>query len=619
MNRPENRPFHSSNVLSVSWRSPGLWVVLGLLVCNLLVYGQIVTHDFVNYDDLDYVIENPHVSSGWTAQGFLWAFRSRLHGHWHPLTWLSHMADCQIFALNPMGHHLTSLLLHMANSLLLFWIMRLMTGAVLRSAFVAALFALHPLHVEPVAWIAARKELLSAFFFMLAVLAYIRYARNLKLRCYALVVILFAMGLMAKPMVIMLPLVLLLLDYWPLNRLQAQSPYTGSSPGRKTRSGLTNPSVLVVLAEKLILVVLMGLSASITLWFMQHDDSRSLNPIKLLPDIEQAVNALSAYLRYAVKLLWPMELSVLYSYPTPPRDWEIVGAALLIVLFTTAALWKVRRYPYLLVGWLWYLLTLLPVIGLVKGVPQPIADRYTYLPLIGLFVIAAWGGYDLCGRVRRKTIPLLSLACCVLLFLGVCSWLQVQYWKDSFTLFKRSVEVAPQNATAHNSLGAALQKKGMLQEASHHFRTALQLKPHYPKAHYNLGLALAEQGQTAESMGQFSEALRIDPNYAEAYNNLGTALYLLKKPEEAMLQFSNALRINPEYALAHYNLGLVLFEQGRIRKAVDHFSEALRLKPGYLKARQELERALQLIDEKLPDPNSLPPNRGAEGKRVGDD
>ncbi len=529
------------------------------------------------------------------------------------------MTDCEIFALNPMGHHLTSLLLHMANSLLLFWIMRLMTGAVLRSAFVAALFALHPLHVEPVAWIAARKDLLSTFFFMLAVLAYIRYTRNLKLRCYALVVILFAMGLMAKAMVITLPLVLLLLDFWPLNRLQTQRPDTKSRPQRKTESGLRNPSTVVVLAEKLFLVVLMGLSAGITLWFMQHDDSRSLNPINLLPDSGQAVNALSAYLRYAVSLLWPMELSVLYSYPSHPRDWEIVGAALLIVFFTSAALWKARQYPYFLVGWLWYLFTLLPVIGLVKGVSQPIADRYTYLPLIGLFIIAAWGGYDLCGRVRLKTIPLLSLASCVLLFLGVSSWLQVQYWKNSFTLFKRSVQVAPQNATAHNSLGAALQKKGMFQEASHQFRTALQLKPHYAKAHYNLGLVLAEQGQTAESVDQFNEALRIDPNYAEAYNNLGTTLYLLKRPEEAIVQFSNALRINPQYALAHYNLGLVLVEQGRTRKAVDHFSEAIRLKPGYLKARQELARALQLIAETPPHPNSLPPNRGAEGKRVGDD
>lgn len=606
MNRSEKRPSSFFSLESMGRRSPGFWVVLGLVLAHLIVFGQIVTHDFVNYDDIDYVIENESVSSGWTSRGFSWAFKSRLHGHWHPLTWFSHMTDCEIFALNPAGHHMTSLVLHIANSVLLFWLMRRMTGALFRSAFVAALFALHPLHVEAVAWVAARKELLSTLFFLLAVSAYIRYAENRKRRYYALVVILFAIGLMAKPMVITLPLLLLLLDFWPLKRLFPQRPIPGSKLGRKTGSGPATPSVSAILLEKLFMVVPMVLSAGITLWFMQHDHKRSLNPVALIPDLGQALNAMSSYLRYGVKLIWPTDLSVLYAYPNPPREWEIVGSALLILACTVTAFWKARRYPYLLVGWLWYSLSVLPVIGLVKGVPQPIADRYTYLPLIGLFIVAAWGGYDLCARLKKGTTLSLFLASGVLLCLGGCSWMQVQHWKNSVTLFKHSVAVAPHNATAHNSLGAALQGEGMLQQAIDHFRTALELNPRYAKAYYNLGLALAKQGKTTESMEQFTEALRIDPNYAEAHNNLGTALYLLKKPEEAILQFSNALRVNPNYELAHYNLGLVLVEQGRIRRAIDHFSEAVRLKPGHVKAREELARAHRLIHGKRPS------NDGAE-------
>jgi len=615
---------NSSNMPSKSiHKESSLNICRDILICFCIViailtaYWQVRNFAFVGFDDDVYVFRNRHVQAGLTLENIIWSF-SLTHeddrSHWHPLTWLSHMLDCQIYGLRPGTHHLTSLLFHIANCVLLFLVFRWMTGAVWRSAFVAALFALHPLNVDSVAWVAQRKNVLSTFFWMLTMLSYVHFTRRPGIYRYLLVCLIFALGLMAKPMLVTLPFVLLLLDYWPLSRLRPEKISSERS------------AVYSLVLEKVPLFVLSGVSvflSSVTQLRYGVIVSTESIPMKL-----RVANALVSYVRYIGKMIWPQNLAFFYPYPTTMVPiWQIVGAGVLLICVTVLIIGASKRIHYLGVGWLWYLGTLIPVIGLIQaGVWPALADRWTYVPLIGLFIIIAWGVPDLAVRWRKREVLLAITAAAVLSILMAATWLQTGYWTNSTTLFEHALEVTDNNYLAHNNLGVvlvaqgkiaeaidhysealrirpgferahynlggALIAQGKLNEAIHHYTEALRLSPNFAGAHYQLGIALARQGRITEAIDHYSAALKIEPNYAKAHNNLGFVLAAQGKLDEAISHYSAALLIRPDYAKAHNNLGVALAKKGNPAQAITHFSEALRLRPDFAEAHTNLKTAL---------------------------
>jgi len=570
-------------------------VSLFLMVSVFAVYWQVRHHEFIILDDDDYITKNRHVQAGWTMESLGWAFTTRLHRHWHPLTWLSHMTDCQFFGLDAGWHHLSSVFLHVANTLLLFFVFRRMTGALFRSAFVAALFALHPLHVEPVAWVASRKDVLSAFFWMLTMWVYVGYAERPGFTRYVLVLIGFILGLMAKSMVVTMPVVLLLMDYWPLERFDFRQ--SGGKGQPKKRQGLharyQKAAPLRLIWEKALFFFIIAACGVVAVVVIQSTFNPNVS--KYLPTKLHMVNSLVYYVSYIGMMLYPINLATPYPDQAVAPLWQVSGAGLLLLGICTFVVWQRRRHPYLLVGWLWYLITLAPVIGLVRFGPHKLADRYTYIPLIGLFVIFAWG---LPGLVKGWRYRRMALAMSTGLLLPACmmgAWLQVRHWQDSISLFKHTVHVTADNAMAHNNLGVSLSRQGRFEEAIHHYSEALRIKPDYVKAHNNLGLRLAAQGRLEEAIHHYSEALRMQPDYAEAHNNMGAGLAEQGRLEEAIRHFSEALKIKPDYAEAHNNMGAGLAEQGRLEGAIRHFSEALKIKPGYERAQRNLKFSLQVM------------------------
>jgi Flp pilus assembly protein TadD len=563
---------------------------------NLIVYASVRHHDFVNFDDDDYVTANPVVLRGLTWHGVAWAFTTEHAVNWHPLTWLSHMLDVQLYGLDAGAHHLTNLLFHIGNTLLLFGLLHRMTGALGRSAFVAGLFAVHPLHVESVAWVAERKDVLSTLFWMLTLWAYIEYVKRPDLRQssrrrYAAVLLFFALGLMAKQMLVTLPLVLLLLDFWPLGRVGiGPNPAGGWAPAR---DGWATAGRLVW--EKLPLLALAAASSIAT--FVIHQRGGAVIILSAIPLQLRIENALVSYVVYIGKMLWPAGLAVLYPYPQSLSAWSVAVAFVTLTGISVAVIWAAPRRPYLPVGWFWYLGTLVPVIGLIQVGDQAIADRYTYIPLIGLFIIVAWGVPDLLVRwpLRRVVLPKIALpaaACLVILACAITARGQLEYWEDSTTLWTHTLAVTTRNNIAHNNLGATLADQGKTDEAIAHYSEALRIKSDYADAHNNLGVALADQGKLDEAIAHYSEALRIKPGYSDAHSNLGIALADQGNLDEAIAQFTEALRINPDSAKAHNNLGVALASQGKLDEAIAQFTEALQVKPDYADARNNLELAL---------------------------
>jgi len=569
-------------------------VSLFLIVSVFAVYWQVGDHEFIILDDDDYVTENRHVQAGWTMEGLAWAFTTRFHRHWHPLTWLSHMTDCQFFGLDAGWHHLSSVFLHMANSLLLFFVFRRMTGAVFRSGFVAALFALHPIHVEPVAWVADRKDLLSAFFWMLTIWAYIHYTERPGVKRYVLVFAAFILGLMAKSIVMTLPVVLLLMDYWPLERFEFGPAAREDKPkNRKGRHALYQKAAAFRLVwEKALFFLVVAAFGVAAIVVMQTTFNTNL--YKYLPTKLHMAISLIYYISYIGKMLYPLNLATPYPDPHMVQLWHVGGAGLLLLGISFLVFWQRRRYPYLLVGWLWYLVTLMPVIGFWKMGPHKLADRYTYIPLVGLFVILAWGVPDLVKGWRYGRMALTMLTASVLLGCMMGTWLQVGHWKDSISLFRHAVHVTGDNDVAHNNLGVALSQQRHFKEAIHHYSEAIKINPDHFKAHNNLGLRLAEQGRLTEAIHHYSEAIKINPDYAEAHNQLGIVLSRQGRLTEAIGHFSEALNIDPSYAEAHNNMGAGLAEQGRLEEAVNHFSEALKIRPGYAAAQKNLKASQRL-------------------------
>lgn len=562
---------HKDNLFSIS---ADLLVCLFLGLITLAVYWQVTNNEFVNYDDMLFVTNNPHVQAGLTRESITFILTNPEDAS-RRLTMLSHMLDFELFGLNAGLHHLTSLILHIANAMLLFIALNRMTGARWRSSFVAALFALHPFNVESVAWVAERRNVLSTFFWILTMLTYVRYAKRPGLGRYLVVLLCFGLGLTSKSMLVTLPFVLLLLDYWPLKRFQF-----GQSGGWR------------LILEKVPLLALSAASCLITLHVVISKGT--IGSLSSYPLTVRIANALVSYIAYIAKTVWPFDLTFLYPYPNRIPLWQVAGACLLIGSVFLLIIRSVRRRPYLFVGWLWYIGTLVPVIGLVQIGLQAMADRYAYVPLIGLFIMIAWGVPELVAQLRYKKTWLSLIAATLVSILATATLLQVRYWKNSITLFEHALHVTTNNYVIHYGLGLMLASQGETHDGINHFYEALRINPDFAEPHKELGIALANQGKMPEAAGHFSEALRIDPGYTEAHNGLGFALSMQGRMDEASKHYLEALKINPQSSEAHNGLGVVLAKQGRIDEAIKHFSEALKIDPGHEKAQKNLNRALTL-------------------------
>ncbi|MDM8549813.1 tetratricopeptide repeat protein [Desulfobacterales bacterium HSG2] len=590
-----------------SYRSE-LAVSVFLIMATLAAFWQLQNHDFINFDDDDYVTENPRVKAGLTGKTVTWAFTAFHSNNWHPLTWLSHALDCELFGLKPGMHHLINLLFHIANSILLFLLLRRMTGALWRSAFVAALFALHPLHVESVAWVSERKDMLGTFFWMLTMLAYIRYTKDPKLTRYIPVPLLFALGLMAKPMLVTLPCVLLLMDYWPLNRVPSsehQAPSTkhqassikhqehqASSIKHQASSIKSIKHQASSILEKVPLFALTVISCILTVHAQKTGGV--VRSLELFPLSLRIGNAIVSYIGYMGKMFWPQDLAFYYPHPGASLPtWKALGAGLLLAGISVCVIRVRQKSPWLLIGWLWYLGTLVPVIGLVQVASQAMADRYTYIPLIGLFIMIAWGIPCLVGEWRHRRILFAVSAAVILLGCAMLTWFQVRHWKNSITLFTRTLSVTTDNYLANNSLGAALEDQGRVREAIRYFSEALRIKPDGIQAHYNMAVALEKEGRYEESARHLSKAVRLKPDFADARYNMGIAMKRQGNLTEAIRHFSEAVRIRPDFAEAHNNLGSALKDHGNHKEALVHYYKALRLKPDYAEAHNNLGTALK--------------------------
>jgi tetratricopeptide (TPR) repeat protein len=556
-------------------------ISLFLILVTLAAFWQVRHHEFISLDDNLYVTENPHVQRGLTIKGFVWSLTRSYAGHWHPITWLSHMLDFHLYGLNPGGHHMTNVLFHVANTLLLFLLFQKMTGALWRSGFVAALFALHPLHVESVAWVAERKDVLFTFFWMLTLWAYLFFVKRQNFKRYLLVLLCFILSLMSKPMAVTLPFVLLLMDYWPLNRF-ALEKWTDIVQQKRLLSR--------IILEKVPLFLLTAGLSVFTL--LSHWKGGALTSFAKIPLGMRIGNALVSYIGYITKMIWPARLAVLYPHPMSLPIWEIVGAALLLMILTILILIAGRRRPYLPVGWLWYLGTLFPVMGLVQAGLQAMADRFTYIPLVGLFIIVAYGAPDLLARWRYRSTALATSGGLVLFLLMITTLSQVKLWQNTVTLFNHTLQVTGDNPIIHNNLGVTLMKQGKEKEAWAHYIQALEINPNYADAQYNLAALLIRQGKDQEAMVQLARTLRIKPGHAEAHHDLGVLLTKQGKIQEAIHHYTEAVRARPDYGEAYRNLGIALVSQGRDKEAVPYFREALEINPKDYIAHNNLGAAL---------------------------
>jgi protein O-mannosyl-transferase len=579
-------------------------ISLFLLVAPAITYLQTLDHGFLHFDDNEYLTNNQYVKSGLTGESIAWAFTESHSSNWHPVTWMSHMLDFELYELNAPGHHLTSLLFHIANTLILFWVLLKMTGAVWRSGMVAALFALHPLNVESVVWIAERKNVLSTFFWFLTFWAYARYVEKPTVKKYGLVALFLALGLMSKPMLVTLPFVLLLLDFWPLKRWGDTT--TPKQPDIKMET------ISKLVSEKMPLFLLVA--GSIIITYIAQKAGGAVRSVESFPLQERFMNAFVSYLSYLQKMLWPSELSIFYPHPGSTLPiWKALLCAGALIGISFMVVKQLRKAPYLAVGWFWYLGTLVPVIGIVQVGEQAMADRYMYVPLIGIFIAMVWGLSDWAKNGKQKLLPI-SVGIIIPLLMAL-TWNQVSHWKNNISLFEHAIAVTnnkyPGIASTHAYLGNAYHREGKLSLAISQFKKSLELKPEHLYSYNNLSAALAEQGNLEEALlyaqnlvtlksnykpgvitlayileqlgrldeaqSTYRKALELDSNSYENHLNLANVLYKTGNLAEAISFYKNAIDRNPRLVEAHYNLGNAFGQQGNLENAKDAFEKAIRL------------------------------------------
>ncbi|HUN55219.1 MAG TPA: tetratricopeptide repeat protein [Smithella sp.] len=595
----------------MSSKKQALIVYIVLTVVTIAVFWQVSQYGFV-FDDMAYITGDSQIQSGITLDGFRWAFSTRYGDLWNPMIWLSFMFDYQLYDLNASGYHLTNLILHILSTLLLFWLFEHMTGAIWKSAFVAAFFALHPLHVESVAWIAERKDVLSACFWMFTLCLYVNYTEKPVLKRYLPVLFSFALALMSKPMVVTLPIIMILLDYWPLNRLVSHKtatnltddmPVSADKGKEKTKSEketlknkvssstdrklqetrIAGIIPLWQLWEKIPFFVLSAVIAIITL-YNPNQPKTSLKGISLG---DRLANAPVAFVTYLEKTFLPHDMTILYPFPGQLPVWQILGASLLIIAISAIVIIMVKRLPYLFIGWLWYAITIMPVIGIIQisaSAPYAMADRYHYLPSIGISVMLAWGVSFLFEHegMRKKILSPISIA--ALSIMAILTWQQCGYWENSEKLWNHALQVTKDNAVAHNNFGFVLAEKGKYQEAIDHYNEAIRLKPDYILAYNNRGNAYVMLGQRQHAIENFSEAIRLQPNDAFGYYDRGYIYNIFGQFEQAIDDFNKAIRLKPDYADAFNNRGMDYAILGRYQSAIEDFNKAISLKKDYADA-----------------------------------
>ena len=568
---------------------------LFLVVITLAVYWPVQNFDFVNFDDEPYVTENLNIQEGLTLKSVIWAFSfsDKENTYWHPFAWLSHALDCQLYGLDPGKHHLTNLMFHIANSLLLFVVFKWMTGAFWKSILLATLFAIHPITVDSVAWVAERKNVMSTFFWMLTMLFYVYYTRKPVFYRYLLTLLMYVFGLLTKPMLVTLPFVLILLDYWPLKRFSHEQ-LSSNRNGARTDTAISGfkfipPIHLIV--EKIPFFILSGLSIFLSFLSVQTEVA-SISPVPM--DLRFA-NALVSYPKYIGNMIWPQGLTIFYPYPRMVPAWETIGALLFLACVSAFAIRSIQRAPYFVIGWLWFLGTLVPVLGLVQtGLWPAMADRFAYVPLIGLFMVFSWGVPQICENRRYSTIWLSASVACLLLVLITVTFKQIGYWKNSITLFEHNLKFTSNNYLAHTNLGNALDRQGRTEEAIEHCQQAVRIKPDFVEAQFSLGTFLEKQGRLREAIEHYLQAVRIKPGYALVHNNLGVALDKLGRTDEAIEHYLQVLRIKPDYENVHNNLGIALCRKGDIEGGIAHFQKALLANPGDMEVMKNLQTALMM-------------------------
>lgn len=606
-------------------RHKDLFVYLFIIGITFLVYGQVVNHEFLNFDDNLYVTDNDQVNKGISVEGITWAFSLHNKGYFHPLAYISHMIDCELFGMNAGMHHLMSLFIHIANALLLFFILRKMTDAFWKSAAVAVLFALHPVNVDSVAWLAERKNILSTFFWLLTMVAYFYYARTQRMSFYILAIFVYILGLLSKPMLITLPFVLLLMDYWPLNRIRIDARPTGKGWKESVIDPLLEQKELLkkLVSEKVPFFLLACVNAYVAMLSLERNPITEVST-KFVPMALRLENAPVSYFKYIYKMIWPSDLTFFYPYPISIPLWQVLLSLAGLIVITTVVFMALKKYPYLAVGWLWFIGTLVPVLGITQaGLWPAIGERWAYIPYIGLFVAIAWSLDDVISRLRYKRI---IVAACMLILLGSFSyktWLQAHYWKNNITLFTHGIDVDPNNYVSYSNLGSEYLSKKEYGKAIEYFQKTIKLLPAYPGAHFGLGVAYAEEGETDKAIEQYVLAVNYDPGHIAAYKNLRDLLFKQgkyaeainfftkvahKKPDscdvanilvEAMIKgaktedairfLTDFMKKNPKQkAFAYNNMGVVLKETGKTDEAIRYFSTALKLNSEYIPAHKNL-------------------------------
>jgi tetratricopeptide (TPR) repeat protein len=597
------------NKININPAKRKLIVYVILTVVTLAVYWQVGQYDFVNYDDDVYITENSNIKSGITSDALRWAFSTKYFGLWNPLVWISFMLDYQLYGLNAGGYHLTNLILHILSTLLLFLLFSRMTHAVWPSAFVAALFALHPLHVESVAWIAERKDVLSAFFGILTLYLYISYTEKPALKKYGLVLVSFVLALLSKPMVVTLPVIMILLDYWPLDRLQSRkveaavpevAPITAAEDKGKKKSktnkeapgeNISSPAVSKIsepaiagiiplwqLREKTPFFILSAVFSVIALYTPDNSS------FQVIPLGTRMINAPVSFLTYLEKTFFPHDMTVFYPVSAQIPVWQVIGATLLIILISAAVIKMAKRLPYLFVGWFWYMVTILPVIGIVQIGRHLVADRYHYLPSIGIAIGLAWGIPSFIKSEQTRKNILFPIAIVFLAVLTFLTWRQCSYWKGSIELWSHALRVTESNDYAHNNLGTALSDAGKLEEAVEQYNKAIALTPDDADFSNNRGNAYARMGKYESAIADLNKAVSLNPDHMKAYVNRGNAYAGAGQYQLAIKDYDEAVRLQPDSADAHYNRGSTYSEMGQYEQAIEDFTQTLRLNPDYIKA-----------------------------------